>query len=141
METVKTVTVKQLPQALNLARVRTFMREIDALLKQDRPRIVFDFSQVRQLDSAGAEMLLQCLEHVMKRDGDIKLAAVPPASEVILELTRVDRLFEIFDSVDDAVESFHGYRVRPAQEAPAAAWYSPETPASVRASDELGLAS
>jgi len=71
--------------------------------------LVFDFSGVRQLDSAGIEMLLRCLEEVMKRNGDIKLAAVPPAPAVILELTGVDRFFEIYENASDAVESFHQF--------------------------------
>ena len=51
-------------------------------------------------------MLLHCLEEAMKRDGDLKLAAVSPASAVILELMRVDRLFEAFETADQAVRSF-----------------------------------
>lgn len=95
-----------------MGEVQNFLREVEPLLKADRPRLVFDFSQVNQIDSSGVDMLLHCLEEVMKRDGDLKLAAVAPESAVILELTRVDRLFEVFDNVSDAVESFQGYLVR-----------------------------
>ena len=49
------------------------------------------------------------IEEVMKRNGDIKLAAVPPAPAVILELTGVDRFFEIYENASDAVESFHQF--------------------------------
>jgi hypothetical protein len=42
----------------------------------------------------------------MKRNGDVKLAAIPPGAAAILELTRVDRLFEAFDNTADAVNSF-----------------------------------
>jgi len=64
------------------------------------------------LDSAGIEMLLRCMEEAMKRNGDVKLAAVSPQVTVILELTRVDRLFEIFENPSDAVESFHRFPVQ-----------------------------
>jgi hypothetical protein len=40
---------------------------------------------------------------------------VPPSSAVILELTRVDRLFEVFDTVSEAVDSFYGFSVPSAQ--------------------------
>jgi len=103
------VVIVQLPERLKLGEAQTFWGEIEPVLKADRPRLVFDFSQVRQIDSAGIDMLLHCLEEVMRQDGDLKLAAVAPESAVILELTRVDRLFEMFDCVSDAVESFHGY--------------------------------
>jgi hypothetical protein len=56
-------------------------------------------------------MLLHCLEMIMKRDGDLKLAAVAAQAAVILELTRIDRLFEIYRTASDAVESFHSFPV------------------------------
>ena len=45
----------------------------------------------------------------MKRNGDVKLAAIPPGAAAILELARVDHLFEAFDSTADAVNSFHRF--------------------------------
>ncbi len=49
----------------------------------------------------------------MKRNGDVKLASIPPAAAAILELTRVGRLFETFDSTADAVNSFDQFRTTP----------------------------
>lgn len=101
------VVVMQLPEQLNLDGVRTFLPELEPLLGCHRPRIVLDCSQVRYIDSAGVEMLLHCLEEAMKRDGDLKLAALSPESEVILELMRVARVFEAFATSDEAVRSFN----------------------------------
>ena len=100
------VIVMQLPETLNHAEAGIFLNELQPLLEMDRPRIVLDCSQVQHLDSAGVEMLLRCLEEAMKRDGDLKLAAVLPPSAVILELMRVDRLFEVFDTAEEAARSF-----------------------------------
>ena len=59
----------------------------------------------------------------MKRDGDIKLANLSPAAATILELMRVDRLFEIFDTAEEATRSFQAVTV---QEIPQnLPWYSP----------------
>jgi len=104
--------VKQLPESVSLGHVQQLFLEVAPLLEGDRPCLVLDFSEVRQLDSAGIEMLLHCMEQAMKRNGDVKLAAVSPQAAVILELTRVDRLFEIFEKSSDAVESFHHFSVR-----------------------------
>jgi anti-sigma B factor antagonist len=112
MSTQKNIVVKNLPEYLHLRGVQELRRELDPILKGDRPRIVFDFGEVRQMDGAGVEMLVECLEIAMKRDGDIKLAAVPDELAVILELTRVDRLFEMFDTSAAAVESFHTFAPR-----------------------------
>jgi anti-sigma B factor antagonist len=107
MTTVRSVVVQELPEKLTVGYTLQFFREIESQLKTERPYLVFDFSNVRQFDSSGVQMLLYCMEEVMKRNGDLKLAALPSGPAVMLELTRVDRLFEIFEDVQDAVESFY----------------------------------
>ena len=111
MTTCRTVTVKPLPECVSRNEAQEILREVEPVLEVDRPCLVFDFSEVQRIDSAGVEMLLRCMEEAMKRNGDVKLGAVSPAVAVILELTRVDRLFEIFERVPDAVESFHRFPV------------------------------
>lgn len=99
------------------------MDELQPLLEVPRPRIVLDCSQVQHIDSAGIEALLFCMQETMKRDGDLKLAAVSPASATIMELMRVDRLFEVFETADEAARSFQAGAL---PEAPQSLpWYSP----------------
>ena len=98
--------MKRMPERLNLRTARQFEREVQAFLTSDRPQVVFDLSQVRHLDAAGVDMLLRCMTQAMKRDGDLKLAAMSPHALTILELTRTDRLFEIYETSTDAVRSF-----------------------------------
>lgn len=110
METIKSknrpVIVKRVPERLNRVQARRLLKEVQPFLASDRPQIVFDFSLVRQIDTAGLEMLLHCVSQAMKRDGDVKLAAVPPQAAAILELTRTSRLFEIYETSTDAARSF-----------------------------------
>ena len=100
------VVVKRMPERMDLPNSRRFLSEVQPLLNADRPQVVFDLSSVRRLDAAGVETLLQCMNLAMRRDGDVKLAALSPESAVVLELTRADRLFEIYDSSTDAARSF-----------------------------------
>jgi anti-sigma B factor antagonist len=101
------VIVMQAPERLNQSEAERFFAEMKPLLEAERPRIVLDCSEIQDMDSAGVETLLRCMEEAMKRDGDIKLAAVAPASAIVLELMRADRLFEVFNTSDEAVRSFH----------------------------------
>ncbi|HTW59096.1 MAG TPA: STAS domain-containing protein [Terriglobales bacterium] len=107
MHSSGSVIVMQAPERLDHTGAAMFLERLKPLLEDSRPRLVLDFSEIRHIDSAGVEMLLLCMEEAMKRDGDVKLAAVPPSSAVILELMKVDRLFEIFDTPEEAVRSFH----------------------------------
>lgn len=109
METSKPVIVKRMPDRLNQRQARTFLNEVQPFLNTDRPQLVFDCSQIRQMDAAGVDMLLRCMAEVMRRDGELKLAKLSPQAAVILELTRTDRLFEIFETSSDAVKSFQRF--------------------------------
>lgn len=101
--------VKRMPARLNARTARDFLREVEAFLSIDRPQLVFDLSEVLQLDAAGVEMLLRCMSEAHKRDGDLKLASLSQQAAVVLELTRTERLFEIYETSVDAVRSFSGF--------------------------------
>jgi anti-sigma B factor antagonist len=101
-----TVTVTQLPETFDLRRGRLFFKELESRINVDRPCIVLDCSNVREMDRFAIHMLLCCLEEAMKRDGDVKLASVATSARKSLELARVDRLFEIYDTETEAVNSF-----------------------------------
>lgn len=98
--------MKRMPEKMNLKEARTFYREVQPFLNSDRPQVVFDMSQVRQIDAAGVDILLQCMRQVVRHDGDLKLAALSRPAAVVLELTRTGRLFEIYESSTAAVKSF-----------------------------------
>ena len=109
METSRPVVVKRMPEKLNQREARMFLEDVKPFLMADRPQLVFDFSQVKQLDAAGVEMLLHCVGEVMKRDGDLKLASLSWQAAIVLELTRTDRLFEIYENSTAAARSFSGF--------------------------------
>jgi anti-anti-sigma factor len=120
------VEVIRVPERLDLARVPAFQREMELVLAEDKPQIVLDCSSVGQIDSAGVESLLRLTEQAMHQDGDLKLAAVSPAAAVILQLTRIDRVFEIFNTVPEAIASFSKFPA-PAMEAVAIPWTAAST--------------
>lgn len=105
MHTTRPVIVMQLPEQLTHMEVGKFLDELQPLLESGCPRMVLDCSQVWHIDSAGVEMLLHCVQEAMKRDCGLKLAAVSPASGTIMEILRLDGLFETFATTEEAVRS------------------------------------
>ena len=101
-----TVTVIQLPEKLNVKQGRLLLAELESRMNVDRPCVVLDCVKVCEVDRYAIHMLLCCLEEAMKRNGDVRLAALSPAAREILERTRVDRLFEIYDTDTEAANSF-----------------------------------
>ncbi len=101
-----TVVVEQLPEILSMRQGRLFLRQITNCMSSDRPHIVFDCSRVRQVNSYLIHALLCCLEEAIKRSGDVKLAALLPEAKATLQSAGVDRIFEIYNTINDAVNSF-----------------------------------
>ncbi len=97
------VRVKQLPETLDCEYARLLLSELS---KTDRPSIVLDCSNMRQMDRGSSLLLLRCLEEAIKSNGDVKLAEVPNGARRVLERTGMGRLFELFDTTADAVNSF-----------------------------------
>ena len=103
---IRPVAVKQLPETLDAKQGRLFFSELESCMNVDRPCLVLDCSKVRLLDSSAVHLLLCCLEEAMKRNGDVKLAAIPAGATAVLELSGIDRLFEVYDTNAEAVSSF-----------------------------------
>jgi anti-anti-sigma factor len=103
---IRAVVVKQLPETLNARQARLFFTELEGGLNVDRPALVLDCSKVRQMNSSIVHLILCCLEEAMKRNGDVKLAAISAGATAVLELAGLDRLFEMYDTSADAASSF-----------------------------------
>jgi len=104
---LRAVAVKKLPEVLSVKDKLTFLHEVGSVLSGNRPRLVLDCSSIRECDSSVIHLLIHCLEEAMKRNGDVKLAAVPRYAAIMLVTTGVARLFETFDTTEEAVNSFH----------------------------------
>lgn len=103
--------VKYLPEAMSRRQQRQFFAEVESCFNTDRPCIVLDCSRVRQIDRSTIHLLLCCLEEAMKRNGDVKLAAIPDGVRALLEHTGANRVFEGFDTTAEALGSFCRPRV------------------------------
>lgn len=72
----------------------------------DRSRVVLDLDNSETIDSLGLTALLNGQERLRERQGDLKIATTNPVNRKILEITRLDRQLDVFESVLDAVKSF-----------------------------------
>ena len=123
--------VKEFVGVLNARQASLFLGEVRRYLYDDRPNIVLDCSRISRMDRPSIQLLLCCLEEAIKRNGDVKLAAVPVGARSTLKLTGVDRVFEIFDTKAEAVSSFRRLSVNTGEHllAPGASRLKPENAA------------
>ena len=103
------VVVRRMPKSLDRKQAPSFYKDVQPILKSDRPQIVFDMSETGQMDSEGLDILLLCLHDVIKSDGEVKLAGVTPPVSVLLELSRIGLLFGIYENSVSAAKSFSSF--------------------------------
>lgn len=65
-------------------------------------RIVLDLTAVSFIDSSGLGAIVGALKRVSAR-GDLVVCGLGPAAAQLFRLTRMDKVFRIFDSADDAI--------------------------------------
>jgi len=66
---------------------------------------VFDLEEMDFVDSTGLGALVACLKYSVEREGTIKIANLQAKPKMLFEITRVYKIFDIFDTVDAAVKS------------------------------------
>jgi len=100
------VTIKLVPEPLSRKQERLFFHNFQISADASRPRVVLDCSNVRHPNKSFVRLLLSCLEESMKRNGDVRLAALPSDAMALLTQIGADRIFDIHPTTDDAVASF-----------------------------------
>lgn len=101
------IIVRHLPATAGKGRNQGLLRELKGIIASvDRPRLVLDCFHLDRMETPALQVLVFCLEEALKRNGDVRLAGVSPAARAALSSTHIDRLFQLFDSIEEAVSSF-----------------------------------
>lgn len=91
------------------------VEKIRQFLRCDWSKIVLDLTEVSHIHYRVLGDLLRLAVASSTRDGGIKLANVTPYNRDILRITGVERSFETYDSVAEAILSFQNHLAGPCQ--------------------------
>jgi len=84
-----------------------FSETLAQLRRDGKTNIVFDLSRTTLMDSSGIGVLIEALKELRSLGGDLRLAELETKMRNLFLMTRLlGEVFEIFDTVDEAVESF-----------------------------------
>lgn len=68
--------------------------------------ILVNLSEVPYMDSAGLGVLVSGLKNTNRQSGDLRIYGLQPDVRNIFELTRLNKVFQIFEDEASALESF-----------------------------------
>lgn len=83
-----------------------FNELLHKLVDEGKLNVIVDLSDVKFMNSSGLGMLIGGLTTMKKANGSLKLARVTEKIESLLIITKLVTIFEFYETVDEAVNSF-----------------------------------
>lgn len=102
-ETFGKVLVAHTPEEINEDSVSNFAHNLADSLRDGHLRIVLQMDHSETFDGAGLTELVNMYDDIRAQRGQMVISGLRDPGRKIFEVTRLDQLFEIYDSVVDAV--------------------------------------
>jgi anti-anti-sigma factor len=90
-----------------LKEAEQFKQTLASDIELGKRKVVVDLSGCEFIDSTFLGALVVSLKRITTLGGDLKLVGFQPNVRSMFELTRMHRVFESFETIDMAVESFN----------------------------------
>jgi len=102
----KSVVVVIVEGDLDASNAPDLRAKFEELIGQGENQYVIDLSGVPFMDSSGIAALVNLFKRVRIGAGDVKLCGLQEEVKKVFELTRLNRVFDIFDTCAEAAASF-----------------------------------
>ncbi|MCY3910482.1 MAG: STAS domain-containing protein [bacterium] len=89
---------------IDMATAPRFRQRLLGVITGGAQNVVIDLSGVDFIDSTGLGVLMGAAKRVRSAGGDIRLVMVGSRLAELIELTRLDRVLDVFDSISAATE-------------------------------------
>ena len=80
--------------------------EFSIILSEDTTKLVVDMSEVEYCDSSGLSALLLAFRILQAEEGEIKIAAPQKSVRTLIEISQLDKILPIYNSVEEAINKF-----------------------------------
>ena len=104
--TQESVDIVKLPERLMMADAASARAILKDIIDQGSGKLILNLSATSFMDSSGLAVIVSALQAARKRDGDIYLCGMSKTVRALLELTRLQTVFQIFDDEMVALRAF-----------------------------------
>jgi len=106
IENIRNISVVTVPgTTLDASSAKDFKAAIQPVLLPEA-KVILDLSQLKFVDSSGLGAMLSSLRQLNGAGGDLKLCGMNKSIRSLFELVRMHRVFEIFNTREEAARSF-----------------------------------
>jgi anti-sigma B factor antagonist len=104
--TISDVTVLDLEGNLALNENARFRKYVAGAIDAGVRKLIVNMARVKYMDSSGLGELISCYTALQRLNGRVKLLHLSDRLQYLLAITKLDSVFESFDSEPAAVSSF-----------------------------------
>lgn len=79
--------------------------ELLSMVKKKISPVLIDFKEVSYIDSSGIATFVESLKGITAFGGKLKLVSLPNGIMEIFSFSRLDKVFEIYGNIDEAINS------------------------------------
>jgi anti-sigma B factor antagonist len=103
------VAVLSISGRLTAATAPEVKQEIKSLISTGHIDLILNMENTEFIDSSGLSAIVSGLKQVRELQGSLKLASLKTEVQSIFKLTMLDRVFEIYPTVESALEKNNIY--------------------------------
>jgi anti-sigma B factor antagonist len=92
----------RLPHRVDVTNTKSFVEALQKQLDEDHLRIVLNFESTEAIDSTALGAIVQVFKTLRSREGTLSLCSVGSGVRRVLAITRVDRVFPIYENIGAA---------------------------------------
>ncbi len=81
-------------------------KAFDELTKSEEKKMVIDLKDVSYIDSSGLATLVEVLKKTKSYGGGLKLSNLAEKVKGLFEITKLEKIFEIHNTAEEAIASF-----------------------------------
>lgn len=91
---------------LDVGKQAYLKEELVKKIPSESTHLVLDFKKVDFIDSACLGALISIARRLRSKGGDVRLASLHDEVKSIFQITRLDKVFKIFEKPEDAIKSY-----------------------------------
>lgn len=96
--------VVHMPEKLTMANANSVKQQLTEMIDDGKTNLVIDLAGMSFTDSSGLAVLVAVYKNIQKLGGSAVILSPQPAVQSLLELTRLQELFEIYQDPNAAIE-------------------------------------
>jgi len=100
------VTILDINGEIDLYNAPEIKKTIKGNIDQGKHNIIVNLGKVGYIDSSGIGVLISSLSQLKKVGGGMKIINVQASVKKVFELTKLTSFFDIFESEQEAIQSF-----------------------------------